>query len=49
MYITRPTARFQRDLKQIKKRGYAVSLLTAIIKMRQQENCCQRKTGITGL
>lgn len=32
MYIIRPTSRFQRDLKRMQKRGYDISLLTAIIK-----------------
>ena len=31
-YIVKPTSRFQRDLKRIQKRGYDISLLTAIIK-----------------
>lgn len=31
-YIVKPTTRFQRDLKRIQKRGYDISLLTAIIK-----------------
>lgn len=31
-YIVRPTSRFQRDLKRIQKRGYDLSLLTAVIK-----------------
>lgn len=32
MYIVKPTAKFQRDLKRAQKRGYDISLLTAIIK-----------------
>ena len=32
MYKIKPTTRFQKDLKRIKKRGYDVSLLTDIIK-----------------
>lgn len=32
MYIVKPTTKFQRDLKRIQKRGYDISLLTAIIK-----------------
>lgn len=32
MYIIKPTTKFQRDLKRVQKRGYDISLLTAIIK-----------------
>ncbi|MFR1178844.1 MAG: type II toxin-antitoxin system YafQ family toxin [Bacilli bacterium] len=32
MYTIKPTARFQKDLKRIQKRGYDVSLLTEIVK-----------------
>jgi len=32
MYNIRPTARFQKDLKRIKRRGFNVSLLTDVIK-----------------
>ena len=32
MYNIRPTTKFQKDLKRIKKRGYDISLLTAILK-----------------
>jgi len=32
MYAIRPTAKFQKDLKRIEKRGYNISLLTDIIK-----------------
>lgn len=31
-YNIRPTTRFQKDLKRMQKRGYNLSLLTAIIK-----------------
>lgn len=31
-YVIRPTARFQKDLKRIQRRGYNVSLLSAILK-----------------
>ena len=31
-YTIRPTARFQKDLKRIAKRGYNTELLTAVIK-----------------
>jgi len=33
MYSVRPTTKFQKDLKRVKKRGYDISLLTDIIKM----------------
>ena len=32
IYSIRPTAKFQRDLKRIEKRGYNISLLTEVIK-----------------
>ena len=32
MYDIRPTTRFQKDLKRVKKRGYDINLLTDIIK-----------------
>ena len=32
MYNIRPTTKFQKDLKRVKKRGFDISLLTAIIK-----------------
>lgn len=32
MYNVKPTVKFQKDLKRIKKRGYDISLLTEIIK-----------------
>lgn len=32
MYTVKPTTRFQRDLRRAQKRGYDISLLTAIIK-----------------
>lgn len=32
MYKVRPTARFQRDLKRVRKRGYDISMLTDVIK-----------------
>lgn len=32
MYAIRPTARFQKDLRRMEKRGYNISLLTDIIK-----------------
>ena len=32
MYNIRPTTKFQKDLKRVKKRGFDISLLTDIIK-----------------
>lgn len=32
MYKIRPTARFQHDLKRVRKRGYDISMLTDVIK-----------------
>lgn len=32
MYIIKPTAKFQKDVKRIKKRGYDISLLTDVLK-----------------
>ena len=32
MYIVRPTAKFQKDLRRAEKRGYRIDLLTAVIK-----------------
>lgn len=31
-YTIRPTTRFQKDLKRVQKRGYDITLITAIIK-----------------
>lgn len=31
-YTIRPTTRFQKDLKRAQKRGYNISLITAVIK-----------------
>lgn len=31
-YTVKPTAKFQRDLKRVQKRGYDISLLTDVIK-----------------
>ena len=33
MYNVKPTTKFQKDLKKIKKRGYDISLLTEVIKI----------------
>lgn len=33
MYRLRPTSKFQRDLKQVEKRGYSLPLLSDVIKM----------------
>lgn len=32
MYNIRPTTKFQKDLKRVKKKGYDISLLTEVIK-----------------
>ena len=32
MYTVKPTARFQKDIKQAEKRGYKIDLLTEVIK-----------------
>ena len=32
MYMVKPTTRFQRDVRVAAKRGYAIDLLTAVIK-----------------
>ena len=32
MYVIKPTNRFSKDLKRMKKRGYKISLLTEVIK-----------------
>lgn len=45
-YKIKPTAKFQKDLKRAKRRGYDLSLLTEIIKNSPTENHCQRKTRI---
>lgn len=47
MYNIRPTTKFQKDLKRVKKRGFDISLLTDIIKSWRRGSRCQRRTGIT--
>ena len=47
MYNIRPTTKFQRDLKRVKRRGFDISLLTDIIKKLARESHCQRRIGIT--
>lgn len=47
MYNIRPTTKFQKDLKRVKKRGFDISLLTDIIKKLAAGSRCQRRTGIT--
>ncbi|MCL2693734.1 MAG: type II toxin-antitoxin system YafQ family toxin [Oscillospiraceae bacterium] len=32
MYTVKPTAKFQKDLKRVEKRGYKIDLLTEVIK-----------------
>ncbi len=48
MYNIRPTTKFQKDLKRVKKRGFDISLLTDIIK---KAGCggavAGERTGIT--
>ena len=36
MYNIRPSAKFQKDLKRIQKRGYNISLLTNVLKLLTQ-------------
>ncbi len=45
MYNVRPTTKFQKDLKRVKKSGFDISLLTDIIKTRGSR--CQRGIEIT--
>ena len=47
MYNIRPTTKFQKDLKRVKKRGFDISLLTDIIKKLAAGSRCRRRTGIT--
>lgn len=47
MYNIRPTTKFQKDLKRVKKRGFDIPLLTDIIKKLAAGSRCRRKTGIT--
>lgn len=47
MYNIRPTTKFQKDLKRVKKRGFDIPLLTDIIKNWLRGSRCRRKTGIT--
>ena len=32
MYTVKPTAKFQKDLKRVEKRGYKIDLITSVIK-----------------
>lgn len=45
MYNIRPTTKFQKDLKRVKKRGFDISLLTDIIKNWLRGSRCRRKQG----
>lgn len=47
MYNIRPTTKFQKDLKRVKKRGFDISLLTDIIKKLAAGKRCQRGIEIT--
>ncbi|MCM1102877.1 MAG: type II toxin-antitoxin system YafQ family toxin [Clostridium sp.] len=50
-YTIRPTTRFQKDLKRVQKRGYDITLITAIIKklangeQLPQKNCDHNLSG----
>ena len=46
MYNIRPTTKFQKDLKRVKRRGFDISLLTDVIK-KLAAGGPQRKTGTT--
>ena len=41
----RPTTKFQKDLKRVKKRGFDISLLTDIIKKLAAGARCRKRTG----
>lgn len=43
-YTVKPTTRFQKDLKRLQKRGYDISLLTAIIKKLANGDLFPKKT-----
>ena len=45
MYNIRPTTKFQKDLKRVKKRGFDISLLTDIIKKLAAGERCRKRTG----
>lgn len=45
MYNIRPTTKFQKDLKRVKKRGFDIPLLTDIIKNWLRGSRCRRKQG----
>ena len=47
MYNIRPTTKFQKDLKRVKKRGFDISLLTDIIKKTGCGEPLPERTGIT--
>ena len=45
MYNIRPTTKFQKDLKRVKKRGFDISLLTDIIKKLAAGSRCRKEQG----
>lgn len=47
MYNVRPTTKFQKDLKRVKKSGFDISLLTDIIKTLAAGEPLQRGIEIT--
>ena len=44
-YSVRPTTKFQKDLKRVQRRGYDLSLLTAIIKKLAEGETLPEKIG----
>ena len=47
MYNIRPTTKFQKDLKRVKKRGFDISLLTDIIKKLAAGEPLPEKNGVS--
>lgn len=47
MYNIRPTTKFQKDLKRVKRRGFDISLLTDVIKKLAAGEPLPEKTGTT--
>ncbi len=45
MYNVRPTTKFQKDLKRVKKSGFDISLLTDIIKTLAERNRDHQLSG----
>ena len=44
MYRIRPTTKFQKDVKRLKKRGYDLSSLTKVIQILADGKACRPKT-----